>query len=260
MKLQKYNFKIGKSKQAILNKNVSFPIYDYRALFYYVNYRDITINNKYRFLLPFKISDLKTKKNELLQYREDLRKLNETNFKEERINLFEKLPQVFKSLNLLCDWIKTEQKFKKYAYRNQKKIIINKEIEIYKSDYYRTDYLLQTLKFFIDFLEDKIKFYQTEKERQNDLIDLKINSYDLLQFEKGIITNNINSVFHYYIIKQQKTTISRKTSIYLNSQFIKSILKNYSNMDNKEGIKNDFDLIAKNDLIKFETLFLSKMI
>jgi hypothetical protein len=260
MKLQKHNFKISQSKEIILNKNISFPIYDYKALFYYVKYRDEKINKKYLDLLPYKISDLKIKKNELLSHRTELKKLSETTFKDERINLYEKLPRIFKSLNSLCEWVNTEQKFTKYIYRNQKKQRVNKTTEFLKFEYYTTENLIFSLNYFIKFLEEKINFYQKEQQQQNKIIEMKINTYDLIQLENGIITNNINAVYYFHIIHAQKTKISNRTNLYLNHSYIKDVLKKYSNMANKDGIKNDFDLIAQNDLIKFENLLMNKSI
>lgn len=66
MKIKQHKHEIDNIKSVILNKNLSYPILDFKSLCYFINYRTHNLNGLYLKLLPTKINDLKVLKNQLL--------------------------------------------------------------------------------------------------------------------------------------------------------------------------------------------------
>ena len=113
---------------------------------------------------------------------------------------------------------------------------------------------INSVNFMIKTITQRIKHYYKDYNNKKQLYSYKINSYDLLQLNKGIISYNVKKLSYYYLIKLKKTTITETTNNYLNQKVIKKVLNNYC----KKEITTDFNLLILKDLKKFKDHFLFK--
>ena len=246
MKIKNYQYKISELRQINLSKNIGFPLLDFESLINYVNYKTFKINGLYLKLLPIKISDLKTLKNSLLKDYSYYAKTSDYIKTQDyfKLDLFKKeFPKEYKNLLGI-----TQQATSDQTSETEKQNL--KDYATYKR-------FLLSLKYTIKIIENSINYYQKELYNKNDFIEYKINTFDIEQFNKGIFTDNIKTLYYFNNIKLQKQKIAKSSFNYMRYTLIQNALKEYSKLEN---IKKDFDSLISSDLNAFEKQFLNKTI
>lgn len=239
MKIRQYKYKISELKSIELNKNISFPLLNIKSLCYFINYKTFKINGLYLALLPTKIINLKVLKNHLLKMVSYYTQHNKETYEREHIKFIKDFPQLYEQLKTLLNSDKTD---------NTSDIL---------KDYDKIDNYILQIKDSIKLIEKSINQHQKDLLNKKKFMEYKINSFDLQQLNKHLLTDNIKTNLYFYLIKLKKINVSQTTRIYLSNSLIQTALKEYSDYD---IIKNDFDDLIKTDLISFENRFLNKTI
>ena len=243
MKIKQFQFKISELYSIQLNKNLSYPITNIHTLCKFINYKTFKLNSLYLFLIPEKIYKLKELKNQLLKivymYKSNTDSITQQDYFKQYTILKNQYPQHFKYF-LDIGYIKELS-------QEQKKNITQTQ---------QQEYFIESIKYTTEQINKAIEKYKQDLKHNKNYFEYKINPYDLEKLQEHILTNNIKKVLYYYNIKLLKTTISKKSSVYLNNTYTQKVLKNYQ----KKEIIKDFDLMLVEDLNSFENFILNRTI